>query len=165
MKKHTNEEIEKFLDEVFGGTIEISVNTEDRVRFSIKQMYEYVNFSFANMTKLAHFFESMNIDEDRYAYGGCSTCDYGSSYTIDVTITDDSNNEPSQTLSEMKDVFGTEIEIGQTVATNHSGYTYRLVLYEVVGFTAQKVKISRKNTLDKVDEIKTKFPEQLAVKK
>ncbi len=60
----------------------------------------------------------------------------------------------------MKDVFGTEIMIGDTVATNLSGYTQELVVLKVIGFTPQKVRLARKGV-----EVCLKFPEQLVVKK
>ena len=58
----------------------------------------------------------------------------------------------------MKDIFGRELKLGQTVATNLYGYTDRLVKATVVGFTPQKVKIECGG------ETILKFPRQLCIK-
>jgi hypothetical protein len=63
----------------------------------------------------------------------------------------------------MKDVFGTEIELGDKVATNTRGYTYNLIVAEVVGFTPQKVRVAYEVEYYDKPIVITKFPYQLAV--
>ena len=58
----------------------------------------------------------------------------------------------------MKDVFGTEIEVGDRVATNVRGYTDHLVKGTVQGFTSQKVRIVMRN-----GDTYLKYPYQLAI--
>lgn len=67
----------------------------------------------------------------------------------------------------MKDIFGNELQVGQLVATNYHKYTSELVVAEVIGFTAHKVKLRKYKILSglKKELIFLKFPEQLAVKK
>lgn len=69
----------------------------------------------------------------------------------------------------MTDVAGNELEVGQTVATNHRGYTQTLILATVVGFTPKKVvlEFQRKcafqdGVREFTQEIK-KFPKQVAI--
>lgn len=59
----------------------------------------------------------------------------------------------------MKDVFGRELSVGDKVATNVNGYTDRLTVLTVVGFTAQKVKVAPGGY---GDDYMLKFPKQLA---
>lgn len=63
-----------------------------------------------------------------------------------------------------KDCAGRIISIGDQVATNDSGYTYSLVIGEVLSVTAQKVKIriAHRHHTSTFREIQ-KFPEQLCL--
>lgn len=65
----------------------------------------------------------------------------------------------------MKDVFGNELEIGDTVAFMETGYTYALKTGIIVKFTPQKVLIEWcKDPKWHPDERSYKFPEQVAKK-
>jgi hypothetical protein len=55
----------------------------------------------------------------------------------------------------MKDCSGRPLHIGDTVASTEQGYTFSLKIFEVIGFTAQKVKLQRSG----MDCLK--FPEQV----
>jgi hypothetical protein len=66
--------------------IEVEKNDKDEVVIVIKRMYEYVTMNLSHLTKVAKLFGTENINDDRYAYGGCETCDYGSSYEIRLHI-------------------------------------------------------------------------------
>lgn len=61
----------------------------------------------------------------------------------------------------MKDCAKQQIEIGDICATNQAGYTYALILYEVIGFTDKKVKLAHNKNREEV----LKFPEQICVVK
>lgn len=63
----------------------------------------------------------------------------------------------------MKDVFRQEIEIGDQVATNISGYTYDLIVAEVTGFTPQKVRLVYKDSYNGKDVEILKFPRQIVI--
>lgn len=66
----------------------------------------------------------------------------------------------------MKDIFGNDIEVGQTVATNYRQDCQTLRTAEVVGFTAHKVKLRMKDKYIALGFVEfLKFPEQIAVKK
>lgn len=58
-------------------------------RVELERMYGYATLSFARLSKISEFFGTKNINEDRRSQDGCETCDYGSSYTINLTIEED----------------------------------------------------------------------------
>jgi len=63
----------------------------------------------------------------------------------------------------MKDVFGNELEIGDTVAFMETGYTYALKIGTIVKFTPQKLIIDWcKNKKYNPNEKTYKFPKQVA---
>lgn len=61
--------------------------TEDGYRVNISQMYNYVSFVHLSylqgLSKMAEILNCSDGDENKYSYGGCPTCDYGSSYTVE----------------------------------------------------------------------------------
>jgi len=58
---------------------------EYRIKFT--QMYGYVDLSFESLLALSVIFQTKKIDiGDRENWGGCETCDYGSSYQVSVRI-------------------------------------------------------------------------------
>lgn len=91
MIKRTREEIAAFLEELwkaeshYSQNITIGIST-DLVTISIERMFAYVDLEFKHLMKLADFFDTDNINEDRYHTAGCETCDYGSCYEINLTI-------------------------------------------------------------------------------
>lgn len=64
----------------------------------------------------------------------------------------------------MKDVFGNKLEVGDTVAFNEPGYTYRLCTGSVVKFTPQKLLIRWWKDNHNPEEETYKFPTQVAKK-
>lgn len=90
MIKHTIEEIKEEVFRIWGDNIrdiEVEVSIGKEVKITIKQMYEYVSCTFSQLEELSKFFDTKNINfENGYSHGGCETCDYGSSYAIDITI-------------------------------------------------------------------------------
>lgn len=68
-------------------SVEILENTNKKVRVRISKMYDYVPLSFAILSQVSAFFDTMEINEDRYQESGCETCDYGSSYELTLIIT------------------------------------------------------------------------------
>ena len=67
------------------GTVEVK-KFDKMWHITIKQMYEYVPLTLKHLVALSEFFGTQNISDSRQAWGGCETCDYGSSYEIDLTV-------------------------------------------------------------------------------
>lgn len=101
MKGYTDEEILQGCQAVFDaehernhvmgwereGCLTVLENSPEIVRVEIKCMYEVPQPNLQVMTDLAEFFGTKNInDDDRFADGGCETCDYGSSYGYTLSI-------------------------------------------------------------------------------
>jgi hypothetical protein len=59
----------------------------------------------------------------------------------------------------VKDFLGNELIIGDAVATNIGGYTYSLEIMYVIGFTEQKIKVSK--SIDVGKPVYLKFPRQI----
>jgi hypothetical protein len=60
--------------------------TAEGVDLEISRMYEYVTFNAESLFKLCEFFDTMNVSDSRYSYGGCETCDYGSKYEVTLHV-------------------------------------------------------------------------------
>ena len=100
MKYYTVKEIEDKVKEIWqvnadnydyrNGKIEkinVSIDPSAVVRITLSNMYEAPGLSFKHLMALSEFFDTKNInDDDRFSYGGCETCDYGSSYGFTLTI-------------------------------------------------------------------------------
>lgn len=56
---------------------------------TLKKMYGYVEVRFKHLAALAAFFGTREVNDSRYANGGCETCDYGSSYEVTFHIRED----------------------------------------------------------------------------
>lgn len=91
MIQRTKEEITAFVEELWKSAsynhqeLKIVVS-HNLVTIAISRMYEYVPLEFRHLMKLADFFDTDNINEDRWYSEGCETCDYGSEYEINLTI-------------------------------------------------------------------------------
>lgn len=107
MKEHTTQEITEKVRAVFdaehaknycmgwesAGCIAVDKNTTEEVKVTISCMYEAPSPTLDVLMQLAEFFGTKNInDDDRFANGGCETCDYGSSYGYTLTVRPDSSN-------------------------------------------------------------------------
>lgn len=97
MIDRTKEEIEEFVannvgDSDYAGSFdrrdgEVGATPYDGGwRISVKQMYNYVNVDFAFLLKLSEFFDTKEINDERYSSSGCESCDYGSSYEVVLTV-------------------------------------------------------------------------------
>jgi hypothetical protein len=99
MKTRTLKEIEEFvreqLPEDYSGQNELtglSVEVEEVAGghagwdIHIQKMYEFVPLTLDFLFALSEFLGTRNINERRYDQQGCDTCDYGSSYTINLTV-------------------------------------------------------------------------------
>lgn len=91
MTKRTKEEVEKFFNEDVPhdrhGDFEVRVYPWlEGWRVEVDQMYNYAPFNFAFLKKVAEFFGTENLNESRWSRDGCETCDYGSVYTVELTI-------------------------------------------------------------------------------
>ena len=97
-KMEVTAEVEAKVREVFGISkadeegsmrdkrIEFCRNSDDSLNVEVKQMYEYVDCSFGKLKQLSEFFGTDHIDMDNWASKGCDTCDFGSSYTVSISI-------------------------------------------------------------------------------
>ncbi|TXH10288.1 MAG: hypothetical protein E6R04_05830 [Spirochaetes bacterium] len=76
---YNNLKIEPVKTEISSGLYEY------RIKFT--QMYEYIDLSFETLLALSEIFQTRKIDiGERENWGGCETCDYGSSYQVSVRI-------------------------------------------------------------------------------
>lgn len=59
------------------------------ISIKISQMYEYVKLGFADMQKMADVLGTEKIDMSGQDFtSGCDSCDYGSSYVIELVAYD-----------------------------------------------------------------------------
>ncbi|MFZ2992458.1 MAG: hypothetical protein WA061_01970 [Microgenomates group bacterium] len=88
MIEHTEKEIKEKVVKIWGDmNIEILKSESGKVVIKIEQMYEYVSCTFSQLEELSIFFDTKNIDwENGYCQGGCETCDFGSSYEIEIEV-------------------------------------------------------------------------------
>ena len=57
------------------------------VQITLSKMYSSPQLNLKVLRQLADFFETENInDDERFAEGGCETCDYGSSYGFTLSV-------------------------------------------------------------------------------
>jgi len=100
MNKYTDQEIIDKCQEIWNadhkehysmgwepeGCVSIESNTDEKVAIRFACMYEAPNLNLNVLMKLADFLGTKNInDGDKFSYGGCETCDYGSSYGFTLT--------------------------------------------------------------------------------
>lgn len=65
--------------------VEVSVNTDARIVAKLDNMYEAVPFNSEVILMLCEAFDTKHINEtDKWSYGGCETCDWGSSYGFEL---------------------------------------------------------------------------------
>lgn len=57
-----------------------------RLRFDISQMYEFADVSFGALKQVSELLGTEHIDIGHgAAHGGCSSCDHGSEYIVELT--------------------------------------------------------------------------------
>lgn len=101
MKQYTDEEIIDKCVEIWDAqhekhymmgwehadSVKVLKNLENIVEIKLECMYEAPCLNLEVLRQLADFFETDNInDDDKFSYGGCETCDYGSSYGYTLSI-------------------------------------------------------------------------------
>lgn len=60
-------------------------------------MYESPGLSFAKLSALAEFFDTMNVEtESEFSHGGCETCDYGSEVGFTLRVR---NGDPYRSVT------------------------------------------------------------------
>jgi len=94
MNKYTKEEIIEKAKEIWSkdsrwprtlDTIEVEFKG-DIVHLTLGSMYEAPGLDLEKLLKLSEFFGTQRIRDERYAYGGCDSCDYGSDYGFTLII-------------------------------------------------------------------------------
>lgn len=87
MKTYTKKEIIQECFRIWSEDEDFIVKvSSNQVTISVSQMYEYLSVNITHLMKLMRFFNTSNITDDRYGERGCESCEYGSSYTVDITI-------------------------------------------------------------------------------
>jgi len=67
--------------------VKIEQNTQLTFHIKITRMYSYVVIQFKTLDALAKLFKTDQINlSDGDHSSGCETCDYGSSYEVNITI-------------------------------------------------------------------------------
>ena len=84
------------VKEIFGPTSpyrDFSVSLENynsatgELVIRISQMYEFVDVTFDQLAKLSELTQTRKINlQERTSYGGCETCDHGSSYQVPIYL-------------------------------------------------------------------------------
>lgn len=73
-----------------GGPERIVVNVHpEYYDLTLSSMYDPPGLSLKHLIALAEFFGTQNIRDERFSYGGCETCDYGSDYGFTLIIKPD----------------------------------------------------------------------------
>lgn len=88
MKLRTFDEIELFFYNM-QGVKEVEVRSIKRQEAVVKVKTDGDGFNFRQLFAIAAFFESRNIEDDRYDTEGCETCGYGAIHEITLTVTPD----------------------------------------------------------------------------
>ena len=105
MKDFTKQEIEQKVWEIWRqvedehgwdyslpSTVEVSA-IYNRVEITLESMYSAPSLTYYHLKALADYFETDNINDDRFSEEGCETCDYGSSYGFTLNIRPNKNKE------------------------------------------------------------------------
>lgn len=98
MREHkiSKEEFENKIKEIFKpknewSDLDIEIKWENDLlnecQITLKQMYEYVDVTFEHLLMLSEIAKTRKVNiRDKFARGGCSTCDYGSSYILKIYL-------------------------------------------------------------------------------
>src|SRR5271167_2225068 len=97
MINRTEKEILKELEQIYKEDcsswvdIEFKVNkySDKEIHITVSQMYHAPGLSFERICRLAKFFDTLMVETDsEFAFDGCESCNYGSSYGYDIHITE-----------------------------------------------------------------------------
>lgn len=95
MYQEPTEEVIKQIQGMFGGyggqSPDFKFQTrDDGYYIDVSQMYDYVRFT-GDLSTLQAYMQIASLlgvengdERDRWSYGGCETCDYGSKYTVEL---------------------------------------------------------------------------------
>lgn len=92
MKEHTDEEIASKLRELWPEQSHCDTTYKvergpSHIDITVQQMYDSPGLSFAKLSSLAEFFDTMNVEtESEFHEGGCETCDYGSAVGFTLRV-------------------------------------------------------------------------------
>ncbi len=92
MIKQSEAEIKEFVtklwdDGEYKSSFTIKVELfKDGVDLTLSCMYEPPGLSLAKLVSLSEFFDTQSIKDERFSFGGCDTCDYGSDYGFTLEI-------------------------------------------------------------------------------
>lgn len=105
MKQHSDDAIEAFFQSLYSDAdtkycdfeIDVLAGHKDSVRVKVSRMYRYADDTYGDpsppisvaVLEISQFFETKDVNEDRYHTDGCKTCDYGSNYQMNFSIKDD----------------------------------------------------------------------------
>lgn len=91
--KHTAKQIEDKVIEIFdlhdqqkrdrSFKVRVDIGKQE-INIDISKMYDYINLSFQHLVKLSKFLGCKEISDTRSHSDGCETCDYGSTYTVEL---------------------------------------------------------------------------------
>ena len=91
MTKRTQSEVDAFLaelwpDQAYCDTKREAKRVGEGWDVTASDMYEAPGLSLTQLIKLSDFFGTRNIRDERFSYGGCETCDYGSCYGFTLEV-------------------------------------------------------------------------------
>ena len=91
MNHYSDEQILSFFKGVWKDSsranIKVEKNLPDLVQVELESSYSPPGLGFAKLKAVSDFFGTTNIDDpDTFSYGGCETCDYGSSYGFTLVM-------------------------------------------------------------------------------
>ena len=70
-----------------GLVVDVGAFDANTICAKVSSQYDSPPFNSGVIFALCEAFETKKIDSDQFSYRGCETCDYGSSYGYDLTIT------------------------------------------------------------------------------
>lgn len=97
MKKRTEQEILDKCKEIWTHKYELDFHPPDfsvaikpdAVGLTVHAMYNPPGLGLKQLMELSRFFETENIEDERFSHPGCDTCDYGSDYGFTLYIKPD----------------------------------------------------------------------------
>jgi len=91
MTKRTKAEVEAKLEELwpdqkYCDTKKKATKVPGGWNITVSDMYEAPGLGLKQLIALSEFFGTLNITDERFAQGGCETCDYGSCYGFTLQV-------------------------------------------------------------------------------
>ena len=86
MNELTEKDIRHFMKSLWPD-VNITVSITKNINIALESDYGSVGISFDKLLKMVEFFGTKNIDIDNsFSSGGCQTCSYGDSHTLEFTV-------------------------------------------------------------------------------